>query len=105
MRRGTEAYRSGYMPAPGGCRKAPLLRYSLHAKPGPVAAQKPRLFDRVRAALRARHYRRRTEDAYIAWIRRYTFFHGKRHPAEMGALEVTGYLCGIRRPAYRVAEF
>jgi len=72
---------------------------------GPVAAQKPRLFDRVRAALRARHYRRRTEDAYIAWIRRYTFFHGKRHPAEMGALEVTGYLCGIRRPAYRVAEF
>jgi hypothetical protein len=50
------------------------------------------LLDRVRAALRARHYSRRTEDAYAAWIRRYILFHGKRHPAEMGAAEVTQFL-------------
>ncbi len=31
---------------------------------------------------------RRTEEAYVAWIRRFIFFHGKRHPAEMGAAEV-----------------
>jgi Phage integrase, N-terminal SAM-like domain len=49
-----------------------------------VTPPKPRLLDRVRAALRARHYSRRTEEAYVAWIKRYTFFfHAKRHPAEM----------------------
>src|SRR3989475_9390292 len=51
----------------------------------PTAYPKPRLLDRVRDAIRARHYSRRTEDAYVGWIKRYIFFHGKRHPAEMGA--------------------
>jgi integron integrase len=46
----------------------------------------------VRATLRARHYSRRTEEAYVAWIRRYIFFHDKRHPAEMGASEITRFL-------------
>lgn len=46
----------------------------------------------VREAIRVRHYSRRTEDAYLGWIRRYILFHGKRHPAEMGAAEVAAYL-------------
>jgi hypothetical protein len=55
-----------------------------------VTPTKPRLLDRVRAALRARHYSRRTEEASAAWIERYIFFFpAKRHPAEMGAEEVT----------------
>src|SRR6266850_1124824 len=41
---------------------------------GPADLPKPRRLDRVRAALRARHYSRRTEEAYVAWIRRYIFF-------------------------------
>jgi integron integrase len=53
---------------------------------------KPRLLDRVRAALRVRHYSRRTEETYVAWIRRYILFHGKRHPSEMGAPELTRFL-------------
>jgi integron integrase len=56
---------------------------------------RPRLLDRVRAALRARHYSRRTEENYVAWIRRFIFFHGKRHPAEMGAPEVTRFLTSL----------
>src|SRR5881396_3334782 len=56
---------------------------------------KPRLLDRVRDAIRARHYSRRTEDAYVGWIRRYIFFHGKRHPIEMGAAEVTRFLSSL----------
>ena len=52
---------------------------------GPADAPRPRLLDRVREALRARHYSRRTEHAYVAWIR-------KRHPAEMGAPEITRFL-------------
>jgi integron integrase len=61
-----------------------------------VTPPKPRLLDRVRAALRARHYSRRTEEAYVAWIKRYIFFfHAKRHPAEMGADEVTRFLSSL----------
>lgn len=50
----------------------------------PTGPPKPRLLDRVRVAIRARHYSRRTEKAYVAWIRRYIVFHDKRHPADMG---------------------
>lgn len=61
----------------------------------PSAPQKPKLLDRVREAIHARHYSRRTEDAYIGWIKRYIFFHGKRHPSEMGAEEVTRFLSSL----------
>ena len=54
-----------------------------------------RLLDRVRIAIRARHYSPKTEEAYIAWIKRYIFFHGKRHPVEMGAEEVTQFLSSL----------
>ena len=64
-------------------------------EPTPPAVRPPRLLDRVRAAVRARHYSRRTEKAYVAWIRRYILFHGKRHPREMGAPELTGYLSSL----------
>jgi integron integrase len=46
----------------------------------------------LREAIRARHYSRRTEQAYWYWIRYFIFFHGKRHPATMGAAEVTAFL-------------
>jgi integron integrase len=62
---------------------------------GSVEPPRPRLFDRVRATLRLRHYSRRTEAAYVAWIRRYIFFHAKRHPMEMGAAEVTNFLSSL----------
>jgi hypothetical protein len=61
----------------------------------PSAPQKPRLLDRVREAIRSRHYSRNTKNAYVAWIRRYILFHGKRHPAEMGAQEVTRFLSSL----------
>jgi integron integrase len=59
---------------------------------GAAGAPKPRLLDRVREAIRARHYSRRTDKVYVQWIKRFIFFHGKRHPAEMGAAEVTAFL-------------
>ncbi len=52
----------------------------------------PRLLERVKLAIRRRHYSYRTEQAYIHWIRRYIFFHGKRHPDEMGEPEVAAFL-------------
>jgi integron integrase len=64
-------------------------------EPSPPVPRPPRLLDRVREALRVRHYSRRTEEAYVAWIRRYIVFHGKRHPAEMGAPELTSFLSAL----------
>ena len=40
----------------------------------PRKTDPPKLLDRVRAAVRTRHYSRRTEEAYAAWIRRYIVF-------------------------------
>jgi integron integrase len=51
-----------------------------------------RLLDQVRASIRGLHYSRRTEDAYVHWIRGYIRFHGLRHPLEMGPAEVQAYL-------------
>ena len=56
------------------------------------AAQPRRLLDRVRDAVRARHYSIRTEEAYVGWIRRFILFHGKRHPDLMGEPEINAFL-------------
>jgi len=62
-------------------------------KPAPRTARPaPKLLDQVRYALRTRHYSKRTEDSYVAWIRRYIFFHNLRHPAEMAEAEVNQFL-------------
>src|SRR4026207_768132 len=63
--------------------------------PLPTSPKPPRLLDRVRATLRARHGSLRTEKAYVGWIRRYILFHDKRHPAEMGAAEITRFLSAL----------
>ena len=82
---------SSYVVLPEGTRRSV---FTVHETGAPVPP-KPRLLDRVRAALRIRHYSRRTEKAYVAWIRRYILFHGKRHPAEMGAPELTRFLSSL----------
>jgi integron integrase len=51
-----------------------------------------RLMDRVRDALRVRHYSLSTERSYCEWVRRFILFHGKRHPQDLGAAEVTSFL-------------
>ena len=58
----------------------------------------PKLLERVRDAIRLRHYSRRTEQAYVAWIRRFIVFHGKRHPKELGEPEVTAFVSSLAAP-------
>jgi len=53
---------------------------------------KPRLLDQVRSQIRLRHYSYRTEQQYVAWIKRFILFHGKRHPATMSAPELESFL-------------
>ena len=51
-----------------------------------------KLLDQVRLAIRLRHYSPKTEKAYVGWIKRYIFYHDKKHPREMGAREIEAYL-------------
>jgi hypothetical protein len=52
----------------------------------------PKLEDHLRDAIRAKHYSRHTADAYAMWYRQFVIFHGKRHPAEMGEVEISAFL-------------
>ena len=56
---------------------------------------KAKLLDQVREVLRVKHYAIRTEEVYVLWIKRYIFFHQKRHPREMGATEVQSFLSDL----------
>lgn len=86
------------------------LAYAGAVEVGWVAAEEPpayrsgspKLLDRVRTALRTRHMSGRTEEAYIFWVRRYILFHGRRHPATLGAEEVTRFLSNLAE-AHRVS--
>ena len=63
--------------------------------PSPSVAPKPKLLDQVKQAIRTRHYSPRTEETYVGWIKRFIFFHNKRHPAEMGEPEIARFLSGL----------
>jgi len=53
---------------------------------------KPKLLDVVRDRIRAKHYSYRTEQQYLAWIRRFILYNDKRHPRDMSAPEVERFL-------------
>jgi integron integrase len=58
-------------------------------------SRRPRLLDDLRARVRRLSYSKRTEEAYVHWVRRYILFHGKRHPSEMGPIEIEVFLTAI----------
>ena len=78
------------IPCGGGRRRVLAVHEGGSPEPG-----RPRLLDRVRLVARLRHYSPRIEAAYVGWIRRYIVFHGKRHPSELGAAEVTQFLSSL----------
>ncbi len=58
-------------------------------------ARIPRLMDEVRRKLRVKHYSLRTEHAYVGWIKRFILANGKRHPRDLGGVEVESFLSGL----------
>jgi len=59
---------------------------------GRQGKKQPKLLDEARQVCRLRHLSYRTEQTYIHWIRRYIFFHGKRHPETLTKDHVRDYL-------------
>jgi integron integrase len=60
----------------------------LNPRPSPT----PKLIECVREKIRLKHYSRRTEEAYIAWIIQYIRFHHQRHPRKMSVSEIEAFL-------------
>jgi integrase len=54
-----------------------------------------RLLDQLREAVRTRYYSIHTEEAYLRWAREYILFCGKRHPADLGAREVSAFISNL----------
>jgi integron integrase len=57
--------------------------------------QPPKLLEQVVARLRVKHYSLRTEQIYVDWIKRFVWFHGKRHPRDMGTAEIEAFLSNL----------
>ncbi|MGH7618276.1 MAG: integron integrase, partial [Gemmatimonadaceae bacterium] len=49
----------------------------------------------VRRCLRERRYSRRTEEAYVHWIRRFILANDRRHPRDLAEDEVRRFLSGL----------
>jgi site-specific recombinase XerD len=60
-----------------------------------AANPKPKLLDQVRQAIETRHYSPKTEESYIHWIKRFIFFHKRRHPVEMSEKEIAQLLSSL----------
>lgn len=60
-----------------------------------TASSSPRLLDLLRERIRLKHLSIRTEKAYVGWVRRYIIHHCKRHPREMGKVEVEAFLTSL----------
>jgi integron integrase len=62
------------------------------AEPRPPNFGAPKLLVRVRRVIRAKHLSHRTEEAYIAWMRRFILYHNKKHPLVLGQDHVREFI-------------
>jgi integron integrase len=51
-----------------------------------------KLLDQVKTKIKFLHYSETTEKTYTYWIRQYILFHRKKHPKDMGKIEIEEYL-------------
>jgi integron integrase len=74
----------------------PFLTIPLaHLGRRPEPERRFRLLERVRHRLRASRYSKRTEEAYVDWVRRFVVFHGRRDPAMLGEAEISEFLTDL----------
>lgn len=66
----------------------------------PSTTHKPKLLDQVHQVIRMLHYSPKTEESYVHWIKRFIFFHDKRHPAEMSEKEISCFLSSLASEAH-----
>jgi len=80
-----------YEPKAGG-KNNPVKTISTEPLAVGRVPHKSKLLELCRERCRVKHYSLRTEEAYLGWVRRFIFFHNKKHPIEMGGPEVESFL-------------
>lgn len=71
----------------------PAARHAPAARSGPLPALRcVKVLDQLRERIRYLHYSRRTEEAYVHWVRAFIRFHGMRHPSELGGSDIERFL-------------
>ncbi len=60
-----------------------------------IADRKPKLLGQTRQGISTSRCARRSEEAYVHWIKRFVLFYGKRHPVEMGGREINAFLTNM----------
>src|SRR4051812_13155984 len=73
----------------------PIRIPQTHLTAPPDPDRRFRLMEIVRRHIRERRYSRRTEEAYVRWIRRYIVFHDRRHPRDLAEPEVRAFLSNL----------
>ena len=63
----------------------------------PSTPKPKKLLDQLRDTIRLKHYSYSTEKTYVHWVKRYILFHHRRHPAEMGAVEIEAFLTHLAK--------
>lgn len=86
------ATRRGVSVAAASSAAGPRLDAPETIRPEPSPGEPGHLHHTLIAAIRARHYSRRTEQAYWHWTRQFVLWSGKRHPRDMGAPEIGAFL-------------
>ena len=62
---------------------------------GGAAIPLPEIGQAIERVCAVRHYSRRTGEAYVYWARRFVMYHDRRHPAELGAAEVSAFISAL----------
>jgi integron integrase len=68
------------------------VKSSHQAPSGTSPGSAPKLLDQVKLRARRLGLAKRTEDAYVGWIRRFILANDRRHPRDMGRAEVESFL-------------
>jgi hypothetical protein len=69
----------------------PLSQQSIFARYCTMKRPPKKLLDQVCDAIRRKYYPIHTEEAYVAWVKRYILFHNKQHPREMGNAKIEAF--------------
>ncbi|MDT7836497.1 integron integrase [Aquabacterium sp. OR-4] len=86
---------SNAMDTPAPADSVPVITTGLaqiHDTARPVSTSAPNLWDRIAIACRARHFSLSTERSYVHWAKRLAAWHGRVHPAKLGADDVQAFL-------------
>ena len=67
-------------------------------------SSEPKLLDKVKIDLRTKHYSKKTEEAYIKWIKEFIYFHNKKHPIELAKENIEKYLSDLAEKKAKILK-